>query len=363
MTRKVLITGGAGFIGSNLAHSLLKETEATVHIIDNVSRAGGDNNLSWLRESVDNPTRLRITLGDVRDAALMDRAVAAAREVYHFAAQVAVTTSLSNPRLDFEVNVGGTFNVLEAARKAGHRPFMLFTSTNKVYGDISEEIVHEGSRCSYRNMAGVSEQHPLDFHSPYGCSKGASDQYVRDYSRIYGIPTVVFRMSCIAGQQQLGTEDQGWVAHFVYSALQGNTVVIYGDGHQVRDVLNVKDLLAAIDAARAHSTKTAGQIYNIGGGGANTISLLEHIEDVQSLTGAKMKLVFDEARPGDQKIYVTDFRKFHGHTGWEPKISVRQTTEQIHKWFQRNQALFAGPPAALDGGGPLSPALPISKSA
>ena len=349
MTRKVLITGGAGFIGSNLAHHLLRETNATIHIVDNISRAGVSHNLNWLRGNASEPSRLEITIGDVRDRLLIERAVAAATEVYHFAAQVAVTTSITDPRLDFDVNLGGTFNVLEAARKSGHHPFMLFTSTNKVYGNMSgHELNASPTRYDYKGISGISEEHPLDFHSPYGCSKGAADQYVRDYARIYDLPAVVFRMSCIAGQQQLGNEDQGWVAHFVYSALQGNTVVIYGDGRQVRDVLNVQDLLRAFEAARVCVTRSAGQIYNIGGGAKNTTSLLEHIANVESITGKKMKLVFDESRPGDQLIYVSDFSKFKAHTGWEPNISVKQTIEHICDWWEHNKALF------VDGAGPVS---------
>ena len=246
--RSVLIFGGAGFIGSNLAHSLLSHTEAKVHVFDNLSRAGVHHNLEWLRKTPGASRRLQVTVGDVRDARLVERAVAHANEIYHFAAQVAVTTSVADPRLDFEVNLAGTFNVLDAARRSGNRPFILFTSTNKVYGELGLGTpVVSGKRYVTPAQQGVSESQPLDFHSPYGCSKGAADQYVRDFGRIYGLPTVVFRMSCVAGPRQFGTEDQGWVAHFVYSALQEEAVVIYGDGRQVRDVLCVDDLLRAFE--------------------------------------------------------------------------------------------------------------------
>ena len=339
MKRRVLITGGAGFIGANLAHHLLEETDAHVHVLDNLSRDGVSSNLESLRDTIAaDPSRLKITVGDVRDAALMERAVAAANEVYHFAAQVAVTTSVLEPRRDFDVNLGGTFNVLEGARKAGHRPFMLFTSTNKVYGDMGGEVIRVGDRHTLKNEQGISETTRLDFHSPYGCSKGAADQYVRDYARIYGIPTVVFRMSCIAGLRQMGNEDQGWVAHFVYAALQGKTLMIYGDGRQVRDVLNVNDLLRAFEAARDSQSKTAGQIYNIGGGPENTTSLLEQVERVESLTGRKITVVYDECRPGDQQIYVTDFSKFTADTGWRPAMGIDETTEQIRAWWLSNRS-------------------------
>jgi CDP-paratose 2-epimerase len=203
------------------------------------------------------------------------------------------------------------------------------------------EVIRIGERYAHNNKQGTSENTQLDFHSPYGCSKGGADQYVRDYARIYGIPTVVFRMSCIAGVRQMGNEDQGWVAHFVYAALQGKTLMIYGDGRQVRDVLNVKDLVRAFEAARASQSRTAGQIYNIGGGPENTTSLLEQIDRVEALTGRKLTVVYDECRPGDQQIYVTDFSKFAADTGWRPTLSVNETTQQIRAWWLSNRTAMA----------------------
>jgi len=341
-TRSVLIFGGAGFIGSNLAHHLLTRTDAKVHVFDNLSRAGVRHNVDWLRRAAGTSGRLKITLGDVRDAALVMRAVADAGEIYHFAAQVAVTTSLMDPRLDFEVNLCGTFNVLDAARRSGNKPFILFTSTNKVYGDLglgtpvrsNERYIHPGHR-------GVAESQPLDFHSPYGCSKGAADQYVHDFSRIYGLPTVVFRMSCIAGPRQFGTEDQGWVAHFLYSALQQKPVVIYGDGCQVRDVLCVKDLVRAFAAVRENLPITAGQIYNVGGGVANTTSLLELVRTIKELTGGRLEHVPDQRRPGDQLVYVTDYSKLQRHTGWKPQFNLRQTLELLREFWEENQMVLS----------------------
>src|SRR5689334_17566807 len=224
--RSVLIFGGAGFIGSNLAHALLTQTDAKVHIFDNLSRAGVHHSLEWLRKTAGGPGRLQVTVGDVRDARLVERSVSHANEIYHFAAQVAVTSSVADPRLDFEVNLAGTFNVLDAARRRDNKPFFLFTSTNKVYGDLGLAPVMTQTRYMVSHPQGVAESQPLDFHSPYGCSKGAADQYVHDFARMYGLPTVVFRMSCIAGPRQFGTEDQGWVAHFLYSALQRKPIVI-----------------------------------------------------------------------------------------------------------------------------------------
>ncbi len=351
--RSVLIFGGAGFIGSNWAHRLLETTDAKVHIFDNLSRPGVRHNLKSLQLAAGISGRLKITIGDVRDAALVERATRHATEIYSFAAQVAVTTSLRDPRHDFEVNLGGTFNVLEGARNNGRAPFLLFTSTNKVYGDMSRhELRRKAKRYEYADRTGISEAQPLDFHSPYGCSKGAADQYVRDYARMFGIPTVVFRMSCIAGPRQFGNEDQGWVAHFLYSALAGMPLRIYGDGRQVRDVLCVHDLLRAFEAARERQSITAGQIYNLGGGPDNTTSLLELIEQIEDLTGRRVQYDADRRRPGDQSIYVTDFSKFQRDTGWRPNYSVRETVGEIYRWWRANRELIA--PAAAPAR--LSPA-------
>jgi CDP-paratose 2-epimerase len=335
-----VIFGGAGFVGSNLAHQLLTQTDAKVRIYDNLSRPGVKANLGWLERVAGRSRRLDIVVGDVRDASKVHRVVSDATEIYHFAAQVAVTTSLVDPRHDFEVNLAGTFNVLEAARQSGNKPFMLFTSTNKVYGDMNDrKTVKLDNRYAYAyDVHGIDEQQQLDFHSPYGCSKGAADQYVRDYARVFGIPATVFRMSCIAGQRQFGNEDQGWVAHFLYSALARRPLTIYGDGCQVRDVLYVGDLVRAFEAARLHSAATAGEIYNIGGGRHNTTSLLELIGEIEQLTRRKVKFNFDEARPGDQVIYVSDTRKFTTDTGWQPTTTVAETLQAIYQFWRENRA-------------------------
>lgn len=343
--RSVLIFGGAGFIGSNLAHYLLTRTEARVHVFDNLSRAGAHHNLQWLRDTAGKSGQLQVTLEDVRNSKPVDKAVGQASEIYHFAAQVAVTTSIANPRHDFEVNLWGTFNVLDAARRCGHKPWILFTSTNKVYGSMGAVALHpQKTRYVDRDHHLISESQPLDFHSPYGCSKGAADQYVRDFSRIYQIPTVVFRMSCIAGPRQFGTEDQGWVAHFIYSALQQEPIVIYGDGCQVRDVLCVHDLIRAMEAVRSNLDVTAGQVYNVGGGQENTISLLELMNEIEILTGRRLEYVLDERRPGDQLVYVTDCSKLRSHTGWKPEIGVKETLQLLRNFWDQNRELIAQRP-------------------
>lgn len=346
--RSIVVFGGAGFIGSNWTERLLKTTEAKVHVFDNLSRHGTRHNLESLQKVAGRTGRLQITVGDVRDASMVSRVVKYATEIYNFAAQVAVTTSLVEPRLDFDVNLGGTFNILEAARQHGQNPYLLFTSTNKVYGSAEDHKVRpEGKRYVSPGSRGTDESQPLDFHSPYGCSKGAADQYVRDYARIYGLRSVVFRMSCIAGPRQFGSEDQGWVAHFLYSTLAGKPLTIYGDGRQVRDVLYVEDLLRAFEAAYASREHTAGQIYNIGGGQPNTVSLLELMDLIEKMTGSRTSYEFAEARAGDQLIYVTNHERFSQTTGWHPEVNLDGVVRGIHRWYRSNRELFAPTRAEL----------------
>ena len=344
-TRKVLITGGAGFIGSNLAERLLGDSTAQIRIFDDLSRQGVAHNLAWLRQ-LEGGNRIEFVEGDVRSEAAIARAAADVDEIYHLAAQVAVTTSVDDPRTDFDVNVLGTLNVLEAARQSGRRPFVLFTSTNKVYGSLHGIPVQvDGTRYRARSAQfhGVTENEPLDFHSPYGCSKGAADQYVRDYSRIYDLPTVVFRMSCIAGPRQFGTEDQGWVAHFLYSVLEGKPITIYGDGFQVRDILHVGDLIDAMQSVNDQREHTAGQIYNLGGGPQRSISIVEMLDAIQKETGVKPILRHSQVRPGDQPLYVSCTNKLTEHTGWVARRSCAQTLASIHEFWSRNREMLSGP--------------------
>ncbi len=336
--RSVVIFGGAGFVGSNWASYLLRNTDARLHIFDNLSRIGVENNLECLRREVKGSERLKVTVGDIRDAGAVQKAVQNASEIYNFAAQVAVTSSVADPRHDFEVNALGTLNILEAARKSGRQPFILFTSTNKVYGNLAnKKLVQTARRYCALDDKGVNESQPLDLYSPYGCSKGTADQYVHDYSRMFALPTVVFRMSCIAGPRQFGNEDQGWLAHFLYSAVEERPVTIYGDGRQVRDILCVHDLVNAFDKVRTNINKTAGQIYNVGGGMSNSVSLVEVIDEIEEITGKRIQFTSQRPRPGDQLFYVTDYDKLRKHTGWKPQRNVRQTIQAIYAWWREHR--------------------------
>ena len=340
VTGPVLITGGAGFVGTNLAHRLLSRGEKVV-VLDNLSRPGVELNVKWLCAT--HPAGVRVEVADVRDAAAVTRAVAQARAVFHFAAQVAVTTSLVNPREDFEINVRGTLNVLEALRMLPDPPPLIYTSTNKVYGGLDDvELLRRADRyepvdSELRNH-GIGESRPLSFHTPYGCSKGAADQYVLDYARSFGITAVVLRMSCIYGPHQCGTEDQGWVAHFALRALNGESITVYGDGRQVRDVLFIDDLLDAFDLACAHMPRLSGRAFNIGGGPANSASLLEVVEALGKITGRRPALEFAEWRPGDQRYYVSDVRGFHEATGWAPAISLEEGLGRLCEWLVNARA-------------------------
>ncbi len=338
--RPILITGGAGFIGSNLAHRLLSEGRPVL-VYDNLSRPGVEQNLRWLIDT--HGARLSYEIDDVRNADALREAAAQAARVYHFAGQVAVTTSITDPGNDFEINVRGTLNLLEALRRLDHPPPLVFASTNKVYGRLgSVELREEATRYAPVDervrMRGVSENCALDFHSPHGCSKGAADQYVLDYARTYGLPALAFRMSCIYGTRQFGTEDQGWVAHFVRRAIEGQPITLYGDGKQVRDVLFVDDLVGALLLAGERADDLAGEAYNLGGGPERTTSLLELVDRIADLHGAEPSLRFSDWRRGDQKYYATDTRKFSEATGWTPQVGVREGVAQLYTWLRRLHA-------------------------
>jgi CDP-paratose 2-epimerase len=333
--RPVLITGGSGFIGTNLAHRLLS-AGTPVLLFDNLARPGVEQNLRWLRDT--HGKLVRVEIADIRDGGAVRRAVERASQVFHFAAQVAVTTSLTDPVEDFEINARGTLNVLEAVRAQPTPPPLVFTSTNKVYGSLDEVgLRRRGQRYEPTDPAfrqtGVSESRPLDFHSPYGCSKGTADQYVLDYARSYGLQTIVFRMSCIYGAHQFGTEDQGWVAHFLIRALEGRPITLYGDGRQVRDILCVDDLVDAFLLAQQHMPEQSGQAFNIGGGPRNTVSLLELLDGIAELLGQRPEVGFDEWRTGDQRYYVSDTGKFQRATGWKPQVSVQDGLQRLHRWL------------------------------
>jgi CDP-paratose 2-epimerase len=333
--KPVLITGGCGFIGCNIADRLAERGDGVL-VLDNLVRAGVRENAQWLKSR--HGDRITISVADVRDSIPVIDAVRDARAVLHLAAQVAVTDSLSDPAADFEINARGTLNVLEAVRLHNPSAPVLFASTNKVYGRLIDDTQIERIGCRYRPAAGllpdgISEGASLDFYSPYGCSKGTADQYVHDYARVYGLQTVVLRMSCIYGPRQFGTEDQGWIAHFLLSAMRCDPLTIYGDGHQVRDALHVSDAAAAWLAALDHIALSRGRVFNLGGGPANSVSLLELIELIAELTGRDIKYGFADWRPGDQPWYVTDTRALSIALGWAPRVALPEGLRSLHTWL------------------------------
>jgi CDP-paratose 2-epimerase len=355
-----LITGGAGFIASNVADRLLRHGWR-VRLFDNLSRPGVEQNVAWLKAThagcaPGGEPNVELILGDVRDVNAIRRSLAGVDRVFHFAAQVAVTTSLVNPTLDFEVNARGTLNLLEAIRALDDRPTLLFTSTNKVYGHLRDLRLRVSAR-RYEpedgvvKDRGISEARPLDFHSPYGCSKGAAEQYVLDYARTFDIPATVFRMSCIYGPHQFGTEDQGWVAHFIIQALKRAPLTLYGDGMQVRDVLFVEDLVDAMMRAHEWMDEIKGEAFNIGGGQPSTVSLLELIDLIGDLLGRRPAYQLEPWRTADQRYYVSDTSKFQRATGWSPRVSVAEGVERLVAWLasghSRPAALAAGTQVAL----------------
>jgi CDP-paratose 2-epimerase len=341
MSLNYFITGGAGFIGSNFVQRLLERGEK-VTVFDNLSRAGAPRNLAWLKETF-GESAFKLVVGDVRDAGLLEVSAREADVILHLAAQVAVTTSVVKPREDFEINAIGTFNVLEAARLNERKPVVIYASTNKVYGGMEDvNVIEQVTRWQYEKLPyGAPETQPLDFHSPYGCSKGAGDQYVRDYNRIYDLPTVVMRQSCIYGPRQFGVEDQGWVAWMVIAAVTGRQITIYGDGKQVRDVLHVYDLLDAYDAALKNIDRVKGDVFNLGGGPENTMSIwTEFGPMLEKLLGKPVPVLRGDWRPGDQKVFIADIRKAEKTLGWKPKFDVERGVKQLFDWVSANKHLF-----------------------
>lgn len=346
--RPVLVTGGAGFIGCNIADRLANEGHDVI-VYDALARAGVERNLAWLKER--HPRRVTEMVADIRDRDQLSAAVGNAKAVFHMAAQVAVTTSLSDPRNDFDVNVLGTFNVLEAARACAAPPPVIFASTNKVYGDLVDvEMALEGGAylpADPRLRArGIGEARPLDFHTPYGCSKGAADQYVLDYARSFGIPAAVLRMSCIYGHRQMGTEDQGWVAHFLISALEGRRISLYGDGCQVRDILDVSNAVDAYLAAWRAIDQVSGRAFNLGGGPANAVSLRQIIAYIEELLGREVDLSFADWRAGDQRYFVADTSAAEAALGLKPKLAWREGVARLAEWLAQERGI-AKPNARL----------------
>jgi len=341
MSRKYLVTGGAGFIGSNYVHRLLERGERVI-IYDNLSRAGSRANLSWLEDSF-GKNAFHLVVGDVIEASPLATAAREVEVIVHLAGQVAVTTSVTDPRGDFDANALGTFNALEAARLSGVNPVFIYASTNKVYGEMEEvKIVEEATRWRYADLTdGCPETQPLDFHSPYGCSKGTGDQYARDYARIYGLRSVVLRQSCIYGPRQFGMEDQGRLAWMIIAAVTGRQITIYGDGKQVRDVLHVSDLLNAYDAAIARIDSVKGRVYNIGGGPPNLLAIWAEFGPLlEKMLGRKLSVSRAGWRPGDQRVFYADIRKAQQELGWLPRIGLEDGIRKLFEWITQNRSLF-----------------------
>jgi CDP-paratose 2-epimerase len=341
--RPVLVTGGAGFIGSNIADRLASEGH-DVLVLDALARPGVERNLAWLTER--HPRRIAAVVADIRDGAAVADAARDASAVFHLAAQVAVTTSLSDPVADFEVNIQGTLLLLEALRKRDRPVPLVFASTNKVYGDLADvdlALESDAYLPTDRQIRahGIGEDRPLDFHTPYGCSKGAADQYVLDYARSFGVPTVVMRMSCIYGQRQMGTEDQGWVAHFAIRALEGEPISVFGDGAQVRDVLDVSDAVGAYMAAWRRIEAVSGRAFNLGGGPENAISLRQLIAHLEGLTGRSVDARYSDWRPGDQRYFVADARAARAVLGLAPPVPWRAGVAALMRWLAEERGLDA----------------------
>jgi CDP-paratose 2-epimerase len=341
--RPVLVTGGAGFIGSNLADRLACEGHRVI-VYDALARPGVDANLKWLVQRHGDP--IEAVIADIRDEVRLADAAARAKVVFHFAAQVAVTTSLVDPRDDFMVNIGATLGLLEALRTRAPETPLIFASTNKVYGDLADvDFVLEGE--AYRpahaqiRAHGIGEARPLDFHTPYGCSKGAADQYVLDYARSFGLRTAVLRMSCIYGQRQMGTEDQGWVAHFLIRAIEGEPITLYGDGHQVRDILDVSDAVDAYLAAWRSIDAISGQAFNLGGGPDNAVSLRLLLAYIGELLGREVDLSFSDWRAGDQRYFVADTRSAEEALGLKRRIDWRHGVANLARWLAETRGINA----------------------
>jgi CDP-paratose 2-epimerase len=333
--RRILVTGGCGFIGCNIANALAERGDRVL-ILDSLSRPGTEENAAWLRSR--HADRIDIEIGDVRDRPLVESLAAESTAVLHLAAQVAVTTSLAEPFEDFEINAGGTLNVLEAVHRRNPHAPVIMASTNKVYGKLLDDWGIKLSSERYVPTdpclaSGVSESAPLDFYSPYGCSKGTADQYVHDYARVFGLRTVVLRMSCIYGPHQFGTEDQGWIAHFLIQALNDRHITIYGDGYQVRDALYVDDAVAAWIAALDNIDAVKGAVFNLGGGPLNAVSLREMMELIGDLRGRKPDIGFDAWRPGDQPWYVSDIRALSRALGWAPRTALKDGVRRLDRWL------------------------------
>ncbi|AFL53646.1 CDP-paratose 2-epimerase [Sinorhizobium fredii] len=339
-TAAVLVVGGSGFLGCNVADSFLRDGEKVI-VLDNLSRPGVERNLQWLIEN--HGSAVHAEIADIRDLAAIEPVFKEAKAIFHFAAQTAVTTSLLQPIDDFDTNARGTLNVLEAVRRAGRRAPVIFASTNKVYGALTGlEMDEAGDRYlpadAVTRRYGVGEAQPLDFCTPYGCSKGVADQYVLDYAKSFGLPTAVLRMSCVYGPRQFGTEDQGWVAHFLIRALANEPISVYGDGKQVRDILHVSDAVAAYRALLASIDRLSGRAFNLGGGPGNAVSLAEVLDEIERVTARRLRTVKGDWRAGDQLYFVADTRALADALGWRPHTDWRAGLRDLHAWLLQDWA-------------------------
>ncbi len=346
--RPVLITGGAGFIGCNIADALAQKGYR-VRLFDSLARPGVERNLQWLTHR--HGDRIETVVADIRDEDELRRSAADVGAVFHMAAQVAVTTSLVDPREDFDINLRGTLHLLDALRLRSERVPIVFASTNKVYGDLSDLSFRlEGDRYvpvdPEVRRRGISEARSLDFHTPYGCSKGAADQYVLDYARSYGLPAAVIRMSCIYGRRQMGTEDQGWVAHFLIRALAGDPITLYGDGYQVRDILDVSNAVEAYLAAWRNMDRIAGRAFNLGGGPENAVSLRQLLAHIGSLIGREVEIGFEDWRAGDQRYFVADTRAISRELALSAPVGWRQGVAALAAWLQEERKVATTPAEA-----------------
>lgn len=343
MSKTYLIVGGLGFIGSNSVDYFIEKGNKVI-IYDNYSRVGAEKNLEWLKYRHETTERLKVYKGDIannKDFSKLKSLVEQVDYVLHLAAQVAVTTSITDPRSDFLENALGTFNILEAVRLSKRQPSLIYSSTNKVYGGLEDIIVEESEkRYKFKDIQAINENQALDFHSPYGCSKGAADQYVRDYARIYGLKTVVCRQSCIYGPRQFGVEDQGWVAWFIIATILNKNITIYGNGKQVRDILFVSDLVELYDKIFSSMDDIKGKIFNVGGGPNNTLSLLELIDILEDKIGHTLNYKKDKTRHGDQPIYISDINLLDRTLGWRPKVEALRGIDLLWRWVNENKSLF-----------------------
>jgi len=356
MSQTVLVTGGAGFIGSNLADRLATDGHR-VRIYDALARPGVEANLEWL--TARHGDRIEPVIADIRDADKLTAAVRGTDAAFHFAAQVAVTTSMVDPASDLAININGTFNLLEAARLADRPITVIFASTNKVYGDLVQfgsQLTDRGHYPEDADLAarGVPESQPLDFHTPYGCSKGAADQYVLDYARSYDLPTAVLRMSCVYGERQMGTEDQGWVAHFLIRALEGKPITLYGDGHQVRDILYVGDAVAAYLGAWRAIERVRGQVFNLGGGPDNAVSLHHLLDHISDTLGSRVAVETSDWRPGDQRWFVADTRAIDAALALPEKLDWRTGVARLADWLAQHRGFPLPSATASRAAAPLA---------